>query len=118
IQAEGLRGFAGVPLLVGDRLLGGLAVATDHARAFGRDEVDLLVSLANQAAVALDNARLLAEEQTRRQQLSALLEINTKIGGLVSTETLLKSIAEEAARLLGLDNAGFRVVEGDDLVLA
>jgi GAF domain-containing protein/CheY-like chemotaxis protein len=118
IRAEGLRGFAGVPLLVGDRLLGGLAIATDHERAFGRDDVDLLLSLANQAAVALDNARLLTEEQTRRQQLGALLEINTKIGALVSTETLLTSIAEEAARLLGLDNAGFRVVEGDDLVVA
>jgi GAF domain-containing protein/ActR/RegA family two-component response regulator len=118
IRAEGLRGFAGVPLLVGDRLLGGLAIATDHERAFGRDEVDLLLSLANQAAVALDNARLLTEEQTRRQHLGALLDINTKIGALVSTETLLTSIAEEAARLLGLDNAGFRVVDGDDLVLA
>ena len=118
IRAEGLRGFAGVPLLVGDRLLGGLAIATDHERAFGRDDVDLLLSLANQAAVALDNARLLTEEQTRRQQLGALLEINTKIGALVSTETLLTSIAGEAARLLGLDNAGFRVVDGDDLVQA
>ncbi len=118
IRAEGLRGFAGVPLLVGDRLLGGLAIATDHERDFGRDEVELLLSLANQAAVALDNARLLTEEQTRRQHLGALLDINTKIGALVSTEALLTSIAEEAARLLGLDNAGFRVVEGDELVVA
>jgi len=118
LRSEGLRSFAAVPLVVGDRLLGGLAIATDHERHFGRDDVDLLGSLANQAAVALDSARLLADEQTRRQHLGALLDINTKIGALVSTETLLTSIAEEAARLLGLDNAGFRVVEGDDLVLA
>ena len=118
IRGEGLRAFAAVPLLVGDRLLGGLAIATDHERHFGHDDVDLLGSLGNQAAVALDSARLLADEQTRRQHLGALLDINTKIGALVSTETLLTSIAEEAARLLGLDNAGFRLVEGDELVLA
>ncbi len=34
------------------------------------------------------------------------------------TQTLLTSIAEEAARLLDVDNAGFRLLEGDDLVLA
>ena len=118
IRNEGLRAFAAVPLLVGDRLLGGLAIATDHEREFGRDDVDLLRSLANQAAVALDSARLVTDEQTRRQHLGALLDINTKIGALVSTEALLTSIAEEAARLLGLDNAGFRLVEDDDLVLA
>jgi GAF domain-containing protein/CheY-like chemotaxis protein len=118
IRSEGLRAFLAVPLLVGDRLLGGLAIATDHERHFGRDDLDLLGSLASQAAVALDGARLVTDEQTRRLHLGALLDINTKIGALVSTETLLTSIAEEAARLLGLDNAGFRLVEGDDLVLA
>src|SRR5918912_155894 len=50
IRAEGLRGFVGVPLLIGDRLVGGLAIATDRERHFNRDEVDLLQSLANQAA--------------------------------------------------------------------
>src|SRR5439155_1481563 len=52
--------------------------------------------------------------------LDGLLEINTKIGasGMVSPTTLLSSIAEEAARLLDVDNAGFRLLEGDDLVLA
>jgi GAF domain-containing protein len=110
IRAQGLNAFAGVPLLIGDRLLGVLAVATDREHQYGTDDVDLLASLANQAAVALDNARLLTEEQTRRQHLTALLDINTKIGALVSTETLLTSIAEEAARLLSVDNAGFRVL--------
>ena len=78
----------------------------------------LLQSLADQAAIAIDNARLFFDEQTRRAYLNALLEINTKIGALAPTETLLSSIAEEAARLLALDNAGFRLLEGDELVLA
>ena len=112
------RAAAGVPLLIGDRLLGALAIATDREHDYSDDDVGLLASLANQAAVALENTRLLTDEQTRRQHLAALLDINTKIGALVSTETLLTSIAEEAARLLGLDNAGFRLVEGDELVLA
>ena len=33
-------------------------------------------------------------------------------------ETLLSAIAEEAMKLLDVDNAGFRLVDGDDLVVA
>jgi GAF domain-containing protein/CheY-like chemotaxis protein len=110
--------FAGVPVMIGERLLGVLAIAADREHEHSADDMGLLLSLANQAAVALDNARLLSDEQTRREHLDSLLDINTKIGALVSTETLLTSIAEEAARLLGVDNAGFRLVDGDELVLA
>src|SRR6185437_10596548 len=108
----------GVPLLVGPRLIGALAVGDREPRDYAGEELALLQSLADQAAIAIDNARRFFDEQTRRAYLNALLEINTKIGALAPTETLLTSIAEEAARLLAVDNAGFRLLEGDDLVLA
>jgi GAF domain-containing protein/CheY-like chemotaxis protein len=118
LRAEGIASAAAAPLIVGSRVLGALAVGTREVRHFSTEELSLLQSLANQAAIAIDNARLFFDEQTRRAYLSALLEINTKIGALAPTETLLSSIAEEAARLLAVDNAGFRLLEGDDLVLA
>jgi hypothetical protein len=68
--------------------------------------------------VAIDNARLFADERSGRASLTALLEINKKIGLIVSANTLLMDVAEEAMRLLDLDNAGFRLLEGDELVVA
>ncbi|HVQ24749.1 MAG TPA: GAF domain-containing protein, partial [Planctomycetota bacterium] len=118
LAAEGITSAASVPLQVGARVLGALAVGTTERHDYTEEELSLLQSLANQAAIAIDNARLFFEEQTRRAYLNALLEINTKIGTLAPTTTLLSSIAEEAARLLALDNAGFRLLEGDELVLA
>ena len=118
LAAEGIASAASVPLQVGARVLGALAVGTTERHDYTEEELSLLQSLANQAAIAIDNARLFFEEQTRRAYLNALLEINTKIGTLAPTTTLLSSIAEEAARLLALDNAGFRLLEGDELVLA
>src|SRR5256712_4610657 len=120
LRARGLAAFAGVPLLVGERVLGVLAIGLTERHEYSAEELDVFTSLANGAAVALENARLLSGERTRREYLAALLEINTKIGAsvMVSTTTLLSSIAEEAARLLDVDNAGFRLLEGDDLVLA
>ncbi len=118
LRAEGIASAAAVPLIAGSRMIGALAVGSRERREYPADETDLLQSLANQAAIAIDNARLFFDEQTRRAYLSALLEINTKIGTLAPTDTLLSSIAEEAARLLAVDNAGFRLLEGDELVLA
>ncbi|HEU4367914.1 MAG TPA: GAF domain-containing protein [Methylomirabilota bacterium] len=118
LRAEGIVSAAGVPLMVGDRIIGALAVGTQATHAYSDEELALLQSLANQAAIAINNARLFFDEQTRRAYLNALLDINTKIGALAPTDTLLTSIAEEAARLLAVDNAGFRLLDGDDLVLA
>ncbi|HET7876150.1 MAG TPA: GAF domain-containing protein [Methylomirabilota bacterium] len=118
VEAEGVVSFAGTPLALGDRLLGALTVSLRESRQFSDEDLSLLQSLANHAAIAIENARLFDEERSRKAYLAALLEINTKIGALAPTEALLTSIAEEAARLLALDNAGFRLLEGDELVVA
>jgi GAF domain-containing protein/CheY-like chemotaxis protein len=118
VRAEGLVSFAGVPLVLADRCLGALTLASRERREHSDEEIALLQSLASHAAVALDNACRFADEARRRAQLAALLEINKRIAGAESTEALLTAIAEEAARLLAVDNAGFRLVEGGDLVIA
>jgi GAF domain-containing protein/ActR/RegA family two-component response regulator len=115
---EGAAAVGAAPLLDGDRALGVLVLALREPHDFLPDELALLGSLANHAAVAIANVRLLGDERARQAHLAAVLEINKKIGALVPTETLLGSIAEEAARLLDVDNAGFRLLEGDELVVA
>lgn len=57
--------WLGVPMMVGDRMVGVLAVASYTPNAFSADDELLLSSIASQAAVAVENARLY--EKTRRQ---------------------------------------------------
>ncbi|MGC8825465.1 MAG: ATP-binding protein [Anaerolineae bacterium] len=57
--------WLGVPMMVGDRMVGVLAVASYIFNAFSADDELLLSSIASQAAVAVENARLY--EKTRRQ---------------------------------------------------
>src|SRR5207249_9510023 len=118
LRAEGTASAGMVPLLIGDRVLGALAIGMRERHEYTGEELRVLGSLALHAANAINNARRYSEESARRAYLSALLEINTKIGSMAPTETLLSSIAEEAARLLDVDNAGFRLLDGEDLVLA
>ncbi|WSA36100.1 helix-turn-helix domain-containing protein [Streptomyces sp. NBC_01808] len=67
---EGLHAILGVPLRLGPRVIGVLYAADRTARSFAQDEVALLSSLADHAAIAIDSARLLEETQ------SALAELN------------------------------------------
>ena len=118
VEREGYRAVLSVPLVSKGEVLGALSAYWWEPHTPSASEISVMSALAGQAAVALDNARLFAQERDRKASLSSLLEINKKIGALAAPETLLGSIAEEAARLLEVDNAGFRLLDGDDLVVA
>ncbi|NUW35322.1 helix-turn-helix domain-containing protein [Nonomuraea sp. SMC257] len=70
VQEEGLVAILGVPLRLGQRVIGVLMAADRSARPFHQEEVSLLASLAAHAAVAIDNARLLQETRNALEELS------------------------------------------------
>jgi len=118
VEREGYRAVLSVPLVSKGDVLGVLAAYWWEPHTPSASEISVMTGLGGQAALALDNARLFALERDRQASLSSLLEVNKKIGALAAPESLMTSIAEEAARLLGLDNAGLRLLDGDDLVVA
>jgi signal transduction histidine kinase len=66
MSEEGIQAFAGFPMVVGDQLLGVLAIY--HQRALDRNTIELLTLFAQHAATAIQEAHLfhLATEQTAR----------------------------------------------------
>jgi sugar diacid utilization regulator len=74
VREEGLVAILGVPLRLGEQVLGVLFAANRSRRPFDREEVALLGSLGLHAAVAIDSARLLAETRTALADLSAANE--------------------------------------------
>ncbi|MEW9553580.1 helix-turn-helix domain-containing protein [Nonomuraea sp. NPDC050783] len=70
VEEEGLVAILGVPLRLGQRVIGVLMAANRSARPFHQEEVALLASLAAHAAVAIDNARLLQETRNALEELS------------------------------------------------
>ena len=67
VRDEGFRGHAVVPLVSEGRSIGVLVLDTRQPRAPTEEDVRLLRLIANQAAIALENARLQQEEVQRRQ---------------------------------------------------
>lgn len=73
-QAKFSESWLGVPMMTGERFLGLLVVASYQPHAFDEDDVALLTNVANQAALALDNAwhHQQVEEQARRDSLTGV----------------------------------------------
>jgi len=68
---EQVRALAGVPLLVGDRLIGVLHVDSVTPRRFGPDDLRLLQLVGDRLALALDHARLAQAEREARAEAEA-----------------------------------------------
>ena len=64
---EGLRSALSTPMLVESRPIGAMLINTYEVRRFTDDEVKLLGLIANQTAIALENARLYAAEHRARE---------------------------------------------------
>ena len=80
VAEEGYRAICSVPLISHDNVLGGISVYTREQRRFSHDEVELLAAFANDAALAIDRARLY-EEMERQNTTKSLLfqELNHRV---------------------------------------
>jgi signal transduction histidine kinase/ActR/RegA family two-component response regulator len=118
------RAALAVPLLVQQRVVGALGVGRAAGDDFDADAVRLAQAFADQAAVALENARLYERQfgllgalRTRQARLEALLEVGRQLARIQPVESLLGGIAETCAHLFNSNSVSFRLVEGEDLVL-
>lgn len=66
------RSEAALPLVVRNKVLGVLDIHSDKPQAFGTEDIDILQTLADQIAIAIENARLLDESQAAVMQLETL----------------------------------------------
>jgi GAF domain-containing protein len=71
------RSEVALPLLIRNKVLGVLDIQSDKPQAFNLDDIDVLQTLSDQIAVAIENARLLDETQAAILQLEALTSIRT-----------------------------------------
>lgn len=94
---EGIVSMAGAPLKLGDEMLGALFVAHRHERAFTDAELNLLGSLANHAAIVLENARLF---ETMRSAVEELQQANREIEKHVGALERAGAIHDQFTRLV------------------
>lgn len=69
----------GLPLKIGQRVVGVMNMSHSHAGAFGEADLRILHLLGDQAAIAIENARLYAQVEAERRHLSLLYNIGREL---------------------------------------
>lgn len=104
-----------VPLLSKGAILGVIELgARENVRQFDSADMRLIESLASQAAVALENARLYRDAQTRLQETETLYRFARELGGTLDIQELGKRALEAAARLTDFDAGEVSLRREDD----
>jgi signal transduction histidine kinase/FixJ family two-component response regulator len=121
---DGRNAVTSIPLRARQRIVGVLSLGYESGRVLTDRELRLLSAFADQAAIALENARLhkdvqerLIESETRQERMEALLGVGEELARIQPVESLLGRIAETAGLLFHASSVGFRLVEGEDLVV-
>ena len=99
------RSEMAVPITIGGRVLGVLDIQHNVTDGLQEKDIELVQSLANQVAVALQNARLYTQAQLQADQETLLNHISQRIQRATTIEATLQIAAEELGRTMGASRA-------------
>ncbi len=117
---RGFRSFASVPMLRGNDPLGIIVVNRAEPTGFSSDEIALLQTFADQAVIAVENARLLTELEARNRDLTESLDRQTATADILraisqaqtDVQPVFEAIVRSAARLCGAQHGGVYRFDG------
>jgi formate hydrogenlyase transcriptional activator len=113
LKNRGVRSVCALPLTTVHRRLGGLALGSIETDAYSREEVSFLSLVANQVALAVDDAlnfeaseRAQVELQHERDRLQLLVEVTNTLVSNLQLRDLLRAISASVRRVMQCDLVG------------
>lgn len=124
---EYIRSWLGVPLVVEDRVIGILTLDRDEPGMFSPVDVQLVTVFADQAAIAIENARLFEEElryaerlarevRERTSELEALYAMSAVTGSALDLETVLARSLAMAMPAFGATAGAIHLLDEDNVL--
>ncbi len=109
-----------VPIKAGETAVGMVSAESDLLEAFDENDERLLTTLASQAAVAIQNARLFHQTQSRAMESAVLSEVTSELATLHDIPSLLQTIAKSIAKILSVPGGSIYIYDAasDELEIA
>jgi GAF domain-containing protein len=99
-QIKGRGASLSLPIKLRGEVIGSVDVHSPDNRPWDQDELEIVTAIIERAAIAMENARLLAESQKRAAKERTIGEITSKISEQSDINELLKTVAQELSKTL------------------
>ncbi len=107
-----------VPILLGEEVIGVFDVESEVRNAFTERDLRILTLLANQAAIAVHNARLYRQLEERRRIAAALADLARLVNSTLDLHEVLERALEHLQQIVSYDTSSILLASGDLLTLA
>jgi len=102
-KKEGLKSLLCVPLSVKNKVIGVINCYTPQTHDFTETEIDILTSIANQAAVAIENTELMVKTRVIQEELETRKRIERAKGILMKDQGLTEEAAYQKIQKYAMD---------------
>jgi nitrate/nitrite-specific signal transduction histidine kinase len=117
MQGSRTRSELTVPIKLKGQVIGVLDVQSDRLHAFDESDLTVLQSLASQAAIAIENARLFNAEQRRAEQFRVISQVGRHMTSILDVDALLEEIVTLIRGTFEYYLVDIALIENDDLVV-
>jgi GAF domain-containing protein len=115
-QLEELETRVLVPVRVKDNLIGVILIGPKRSqKMYTVDELELIYTVANQAAVTIENTRLYQEAKDRAEWIEMISRLTRVIGSSLDMEQVYDTFTKALRNLVDFDRISIGVVEGDQV---
>jgi PAS domain S-box-containing protein len=115
--AARIRGWICAPMIVGDRVVGVISVDSFEPDFYDEELGEVATAFAAQAAMAIENARLLETERAARQEAETLRAAAHSLGSAMGVQQVFDLILTELRKVVPYQGASLQQFDGDELVI-
>ena len=114
MRQAGLQSVCAFPLTTAHRRLGSLVIASVRRDAYSPDEVAFCGLVANQIALAMDDALNFRASQRAQERLELLLDLTNRVVSNLNLRDVLREISANIRRAMQCDGVGIDLPSPDD----
>lgn len=116
VDKSGAKSAMCVPLLAREKMVGVLTLVHAKPNAFSDDQFDLMQAIADQAGIAVLNARLYTESQRQARVMTALAEGASAMNMSLRIDDVYQRILLQTMQALQVETVALGMIDGDQLV--